>query len=291
VAAVTKDVTRWGNLPGTAPGFGALIVLTLAAISVTRHPSAIQGTGNRIFWLDLALLLIYGAAGIWGRYQSSATLDVAIRLGTMTGFLLGAVLVANHVTELFVPTRNFSLVIGPVFLAFALLAATGSAAMKCTSSLWLAAVAGVWCAMVGTLILLCVGLVLNLTCEDRCELWLRQAFAASEMKDPGGFLIRNTLEAASEGLVRMPIIALLLSLTGAGVSTWMMRRARTTVVVSICAGLLFFTVGVTALSHANSLARSARPPFILGGVILTSVALSVAYPSWSAIRIDRRKRQ
>jgi hypothetical protein len=291
VAAVTKDVTRWGNLPGTTPVFGALLVLTLAAISVTRHPSAIHGTGNRVFWLDLALLLIYGAAGIWGRYQSSATLNVAIRLGTMTGFLFGAVLVANHVTELLVPTRNFSLVIGPVFLAFALLAATGSAAMERTSSLWLAAVAGVWCAMVGTLILLCVGFVLNLTCEDRCELWLRQAFAASAMKDPGGFLIRNTLEAASEGLVRMPIIALLLSLIGAGVSTWMIRRARTTVVVSICSGLLLFTVGATALSHANSLARSARPPFILGGVILTSVALSVAYPSWSAMRRDRRKRQ
>jgi hypothetical protein len=234
--------------------------------------------------------LIYGAAGIWAQYQRNATLDVAIRLGTMTGFLLGAVLVANHVTELFVPTRDFPLVIGPVFLAFALLAATGSAAMERTSSLWLAAVAGVWCAMVGTLILLSVGFVLNLTCEDRCEMWLRQAFATSGMKDPGGFLIRNTLEAASEGLVRMPIVALFLSLIGAGVSTWMIRRARTTVVVSICSGLLLFTVGATALSYANSLARSARPPFIFGGVILTSVALSVAYPSWSAMRRDRRKR-
>jgi hypothetical protein len=290
VAAGTTHATRRGHLPGTTPVLGVLFVLTLTAIGVARHPSAIQGAGNNLFWLDLALLLIYGIAGIWVRHQTSAPLDVAIRLGTMTGFLFGVVLVVNHITELFVPTRNFSLVIGPVFLALALLAATGSAVMERTSSVLLAAVAGVWCAMVGTLILLCAGLALNLTCEARCELWLRQAFAASEMKDPGGFLMRNTLEAASEGLVRMPIIALLLSPMGAWTNAWMVRRSRTTVLVSICSAVLLFMVSAAALSYANSLQRSARPPFIIGGVLLASVALSAAHPSWSALRQDRRKR-
>jgi hypothetical protein len=202
----------------------------------------------------------------------------------MTGFLFGSVLVANHITELFVPTRNFSLVIGPVFLALALLAATGSAVMKRTSSVLLAALAGVWCAMVGTLILLCVGFALNLTYEARCELWLRQAFAASEMTDPGGFLMRNTLEAASEGLVRMPVIALLVAPIGAWTNAWMVRRSRTTVLVSICSAVLLFMGSAAALTYANSLPRSARPPFILGGVLLASVALSAAHPSWSALR-------
>ncbi len=269
---------------------GVLIVLTLTAISVARHPSAIRGAGIRLFWLDFALLAIYGVAGIWMRYQSSAPLDVAIRLGTMTGFLFGVVLVANHVTELFAPARNFTLVIGPVFLALALFAATGSAVQERTSSPLLAVAAGVWCAMVGTLILLCAGLVLDLTCEARCELWLRQAFAASEMNDPGGFLIRNTLEAASEGLVRMPVMALLLSAIGAFTNAWMMRRSRTTVLTSICFALLLFAGGAAALSYANSLSRSARPPYILGGVLLASVALSAAHPSRSALRRDRRKR-
>jgi hypothetical protein len=290
VGARATHATRKGLLPGTTLALGALIVLTLTAICVARHPSAIRGAGNRLFWLDLALLCIYGIAGEWVRHQRSVPLDAAIRRGTMTGFLLGAVLVANHTTELFVPTRNFSLVIGPVFLALALLSATGSAVMERTSSVLLAAAAGVWCAMVGTLILLCVGFVLNLTCETRCELWLRQAFAASEMKDPGGFLIRNTLEAASEGLVRMPVIALLISPIGAWTNAWMARRSRTTVLVSICSAVLLFMGSAAALSYANSLQRSARPPFILGGVLLASVALSAAHPSWSALRQDRRKR-
>lgn len=290
MATGTTHETRRGQLPGTMLILGVLIVLALTAISVARHPSAIQGAGIRLFWLDLALLLIYGLAGIWVRYQSSAPLDVAIRLGTMTGFLFGVVLVANHVTELIVPARNFTLVIGPVFLALALFAATGSAVQERTSSPLLAAAAGVWCAMVGTLILLCAGLVLDLTCEARCELWLRQAFAASEMNDPGGFLIRNTLEAASEGLVRIPVMALLLSPIGAFTNAWMMRRSRTTVLASICFALLLFAGGAAALSYANSLPRSARPPFILGGVLLASVALSAAHPSWSALRRDGRKR-
>ncbi len=290
MAAGTTHATRMGRQPGATLILGVLIVLTLTAISVARHPSAVQGAGLRLFWQDLALLLIYGIAGIWVRYQSSAPVGVAIRLGTMTGFLLGAVLVANHVTELFAPTRNFSLVIGPVFLALALFAATGSTVMERTSSLLLAGAGGVWCAMVGTVILLCVGFVLNLTCEARCELWLRQAFAASEMKDPGGFLIRNTLEAASEGLVRMPVIALFLSAIGAWTNAWMIRRSRTTVLASICAALLLFMGSVASLSYANSLPRSARPPFVLGGVLLASVALSAAHPCWSSLRQDRRKR-
>ena len=52
--------------------------------------------------------------------------------------------------------------------------------------------------MVGTLVLLCVGFVLGLTLESRVEQWLREAFAASGMNDSGGFLVQNTLGAASE---------------------------------------------------------------------------------------------
>jgi hypothetical protein len=51
---------------------------------------------------------------MWLRQQSGEALDVVIRRGTMTDFLLGGVLAANHITELIAQTRNFSLVIAPV---------------------------------------------------------------------------------------------------------------------------------------------------------------------------------
>jgi hypothetical protein len=217
-------------------------------------------------------------------YQSSAGVDLAIRLGTIAGLLLGAVLVANHVIELFVSARSFALVISPVLLTLALLGATGSAATERTGSLLLAIVAGVWCAIVGTLVLLCVGFVFGLTLEARVELWLREAFAASGMNDPGGFLVQNTLEAACEALVRMPVVALFLSLLGALANAWITKRSRTAVLVVICSAALMFIGGPAALWYANSLPRAARPPFILAGVLLASVALSAAHPIWSALR-------
>ena len=289
--AGTTHVTRRGQLPGTMSVLGVLILLTLTAISVARHPSAMQGTGNRLIWQNLALLLTYAVAGIWVRYQSSAPLAAAIRLGTITGLLLGSMLVANHVIELFVPARNFALVICPVFLALALLAATGSAAAEVTKSLLAAVVAGVWCAIVGTLVLLCVGFAISLAAEARVELWLRQAFAESGMNDPGGFVVKNTLEAASEGLVRMPVVALFLSLLGGSMNAWIASRSRRDVLLAACSASLIFVGGAAALWHANALARPARPPFILAGIPLASVALSAVHPIWSALRLAAKARK
>ena len=148
-----------------------------------------------------------------------------------------------HVTEMYVSTRSFVLVISPVLLTLALFGATGSAATERTGSLLLAIVAGVWCAIVGTLVLLCVGFVFGLTLEARVELWLRDAFAASGMNDPAGFLAENTLEAASEALVRMPVVALFLSLFGALANAWIRKRSRTAVLVVFCSAVLMFMGG------------------------------------------------
>jgi len=234
--------------------------------------------------LDVALLLAYGIAATWIRNRGNAGMHVAIHLGTITGLLLGVVLVANHSIELFVPDRPFALVISPVLLALALFGATGSAAMERTGSLRLAVVAGVWCAMLGTLVLLCVGFVLGLTLEARVERWLREAFEASEMNDPGGFSVRNMLQAASEALVRMPVVALFLSLFGASASARIARQSRIVVLVTVYSAPFILVGGAAALCYANSIPRAARPPFILPGVFVTSVALAAAHPIWSACR-------
>lgn len=268
----------------SAPVLGVVTVLTLMAVSVERHPSSLQGTGNRLLWLDVALLLTYGIAVIWALYQGSTGVNSAIRLGTTAGLVLGTILVANHVIELFVPARTFAVVISPVLLTLALLAATGSVAAERTGSLLLAIVAGVWCAILGTLMLLCVGLVFCLAWEVRVELWLRDAFAASGMNDPGGFIVRNTLETASEALVRMPAAALFLSLLGALANASISKRPRTAVIMIFCSAALMFIGGACSLWYANSLSRSARPPFVLTGVLLASISLSAAHPIWSALR-------
>ena len=278
---------RTCHLLGGATVVGVLVVLGLIAVGVARYPASIQASGNSFFWTDVTLLMIYGLAAIWVWNQRQARIRSAFMIGATAGLLLGAVCVANHVIELFVPARNFALVISPVFLVFGLLGTAGSVAWERTRSLVLAVIAGVWCAVVGTLILIVVALVLDFAFEARAELLLKEPFAASGMSDPRAFLERNTLEAASEGLVRMPALALFLSLLGALANAWIAQWRRIAALAAVWIAPLFLVMGAYLLWSANSLERSARPPLVIAGILLAGVALSVAHPISSALRRRR----
>jgi hypothetical protein len=108
------------------------------------------------------------------------------------------------------------------------------------------------------------------------------------MTDHGAFLERNSLQAASEGLVRMPVLALLLSLLGASANAWIARWSRTVVLAAAWIAPIFLVMGAAALWSANSLARSARPPLVLAGVLLSGVALAAAHPIAATLRRSRR---
>jgi len=238
--------------------------------------------------MDVAILLTYGIAGIRVWHQSCPEVDVSVSVGAQVGVVLGAVLVANHVLESYVPVRPFILIISPVFLMLALFGATGSAAWERTQSLVLAVIAGVWCAMVAILIALCVVFCLNLVFEEHAEVQLHEAFAASGMNDPGAFLVKNMLEATSEGLVRMPIFAVFLSFIGAVTNAWISGASRRTALAATYLTPFMFVAGAVALRHADSLERAARPPFVMTGVVLAGVALCGAHPIWSVVRRTRQ---
>ena len=215
-------------------------------------------------------------------------MNLSLRVGAQVGVLLGAVHVANHVLESYVPHRPFVLIISPVFLMLALFGAAGSTAWERTRSLSLAAIAGVWCAIAGILIALCVVFSTNLAFEGNAELQMHEAFAASGMNDPGAFLVRNMLEATSEGLVRMPIFAVFLSFIGAITNAWISGASPRHALAAAFLAPLMFGVGAAALWHADSLERAARPPFVMTGVALAGLALCGTHPTWSALRRARQ---
>jgi hypothetical protein len=289
---VTDESTqmRRQHMLGGTTVLGVLVVLSLIAVGVARHPASIQGAGSALLRMDVALLLVYGIAGIWVWYQRRPEVNTSLSVGAQVGVLLGAVHIANHVIESFVPIRYFVLGISPVFLMLALFGAAGSAAWERTRSIVLAVIAGLWCAIVAMLIALCVAFCVNLAFEARAELRLHAAFAASGMNDPGAFLVKNMLEAASEGLVRMPAFALFLSLIGALANAWITERSRSAALAAAWLAPLMFVTGTAALWYANSLERAARPPFVMAGVLLAGVALCGAHPIWSALRRTRRGR-
>jgi hypothetical protein len=263
--------------------FGALLVLSLVAAGVLHRPASLQGAGSVLLGMDVALLLAYGIAGIVAWKQSANNANMAAVVGARIGVLLGAVQIANHLIEAFVPIRPFLLIISPVLLMLALLGAAGAAAWERTRSLVSAVIGGVWCAIVATLITLSFAISFNLIFAARVDRQLREAFAASGMSDPGGFRVRNILEASSEILVRMPLFAVCLAFSGAVLQAWMDAKSRRIAVASSFVAPLMFAVGASALWHANAVERVARPPFVMSGVLLSGVALCAAYPIWSVL--------
>lgn len=264
---------------------GTLLVLSLVGVGVMDHPASVQGSGTRLLLMDVALLLVYGIAGVavWKQRACNANIAAAI-VGAQIGLLLGAVQIANHLIEAFVPTRPFVLIISPVLLMLGLLGTAGAAAWEHTRSLVLAVTGGVSCAIVATLITLSFAISFNLFFAARVDWQLREAFAASGMIDPGGFRVRNILEASSEILVRMPLFAICLAFAGAVIHGWMSRESRTMTIAASFLAPLIFAAGASALWHANAVERAARPPFVISGVLLSGVALCAAYPIWSMLR-------
>src|SRR6202047_1195649 len=262
---------------------GTILVLSLVATGVMQHRASAQGSGIGLLWTDVALLVVYGFAGMIVWKQRSPSAIAAAMVGAQIGLVVGAVQIANHLIEAFVPTRPFVLVISPVLLTLALLGTAGAAAWEQTGSLVLAVISGVSCAIVATLITLCFAISFNLLFASRVDWQLREAFAASGMIDQAGFRVRNILEASSEILVRMPLLAIFLAFASAVIHAWMSRESRRALVLAARFLTPFvFAVGAAALWHANAIERAARPPFVLSGVLLTGVALCAVYPIWSA---------
>jgi hypothetical protein len=263
---------------------GTILVLSLVAAGVMQHRASVQGSGIGLLWTDVALLVLYGFAGMIIRKQRYPGPITAAMVGAQIGMLVGAVQIANHLIEAFVPTRTFVLVISPVLLTLALLGMAGASAWERTGSLVLAVISGVSCAIVATLITLCFAISFNLLFALRVDWQLREAFAASGMIDRAAFRVRNLLKASSEILVRMPLLAICLAFAGAIIQAWMSRESRRAVVLAARFLALFgFALGAAALWHANGIERAARPPFVLSGVLLTGIALCAAYPIWSAL--------
>jgi hypothetical protein len=133
------------------------------------------------------------------------------------------------------------------------------------------------------LILLSFALTLNLAFEAHSAAWLHEALVVSGMTDPRAFVVRNSLEAASEILVRLPIAALVLSLGGCLANAWITAWPRFLAVIAASFTPLIFLAGAASLWYADSLERAARPPFVMAGLLSVSIALCGAHPIWLSL--------
>ncbi len=117
-----------------------ILVLSLIATGVMQHRASTQGSGVGILQTDFALLVVYGFAGLFVWNQRSRSAITAAMAGAQIGLIVGAVAIANHLVEAFVPARPFVVIISPVLLTLGLLGMAGAAAWERTGSLALAVV-------------------------------------------------------------------------------------------------------------------------------------------------------
>lgn len=267
---------------------GSLLVLLLILISVVRHPSSL-GTGLLI--TDITLLSGYGVFSVWVWRQRDPKRKDALAAGAGSAILLGVVLIASHAIEWFAldvnRTAQLARGAGSVLLMLALLGAAGSAGWERTRSIKLAVVAGLWCGTLAILMLLNFAFTLNLAFERHAASWLHGAFEASGMSDPGAFVVRNSLEAASEVLVRVPAAALVLSFLGSLSNAWIRARSRSFAVFAAWVASFILLAGAGSLWYADSLQRAARPPFVMAGILAAGIALCGAHPIWSFLSRSR----
>src|SRR5271169_3081683 len=95
---------------------GTILVLSLVAAGVMRHREGAQGSGVGLLWTDVTLLVAYGSAGILVWKQRSPGMIAATMVGAQIALLVGAVAIANHLIEAFVPAGPFVLIVSPVLL-------------------------------------------------------------------------------------------------------------------------------------------------------------------------------
>ena len=286
-------IFNWRSITGhrtraSAVVLGVMLVLSLFAVSVWRHPESIEGGRGCFLVIDIVLVFIYGVFGVCIALQRSAKANIALNVGALVGLILGLINIAHHFIEFLVPFRgrmaSVLLGAGHVLLMFALFSVAGSLAWERTRAIGLATIAALWSALLSVSMLLVFAFFLLLAFESRAELELQEAFLASGMNDPGAFLVKNSLEAASEALIRMPALALLFSLAGALANAWMSRLTRTLALAAAFLVPVAFMAGAALLWYADSLERASRPPFVMAGLLLAGFSLVGIHAIWCALR-------
>ena len=256
----------------------ALLVLSFFVLGVMLHPESIKNTGNSFLVEDIVLVFLFIVASVWVIRQRIPKVSASLSVGAIVGIILGMTHIVHHIAEFFSSLgeeRTALFVIGAchTLLILALLCVAGSIARERSGSIVLAVVAGLWSSILSVLILVAFGFSVNLFFESRAILHMHEAFQASGISDPRAFLVKNTMESASEAFLRLPILALILSFAGGLANAWVSHRERHTIIILAYLIPFVFIAGAILLWYANSLERAARPPFIMIGLLLAGVSL------------------
>jgi len=237
-------------------------------------------------------LLLYAAPSQWIKRSPSDQIRSAFRRGISFGAVLGAAALVGHTFEVFaalVPPLPAILGVGMWGLMFLLFGLASAETYRREESIALGIAASIWAALISAVITIVFAFTVGLLFMPQMQRVLAGAFAVSGMKDERAFVIRNMLDGASTHLLIAPAVAVLAG-AASGIACYVLKPIRrpTAAALALCA-VLVFAGGVGALRFASSLERSARPPFVMLGLLSLGVTLTSAGPVFAAIRDPKRR--
>jgi hypothetical protein len=270
---------------------GIAIVAILMLLSIVRFPESLSESGWSNLLVTAAALVAYGGVAAWARRQTAARTQTALSRGAQVGGFLAVVSLINLGVEHFVylgaasdATRGVSMW-AVLFLSFGF---AGSSVDTKVGSLILGIVSSIWAAVVNSVAILIGGFSLALLFMPHMKQILFDAFSHSNMKDPGAFVVHNTMGAAASHALLLPVLAAIFGCGGA-VAGKLLRPVQRRGGIALCIGaVVILALALAAIRHASSLDRAQRPPYIMAGLLGLGVTLMCAYPIVVAVRRPAR---
>lgn len=266
------------------------VTFVLLMWSGWRFRESLTSGGLPTFLGAVGALVVYWVLSEWLRRASTGLLRTAMISGAKIGVVVGILAIINHVIEVFSWLRPPAPAIlgvtmwGLMFLAFG---GASSITYSRTLSMGSALFASVWSALISSAATVLFAVSAGLVFTARMENILAAEFARSGMRQPQAFVVRHLFEGALTHLVAAPLLAVVVgaaSLVACALLKGVPRR-RLAILGSL--DLLLLSGGVFAIHFASSLERSARPPFIMAGLLGLCLSLASASALIASIGINR----
>lgn len=151
--------------------------------------------------------------------------------------------------------------------------------------------ASVWSALVSSAAAVLFAVSAGLVFMARMESILAGEFARSGMSQPQAFVVRHLFEGALTHLVAAPLLAGVVGTASLFVCALLQNVPRRMLVILGSLDLLLLSGGVFAIHFASSLERSARPPFIMAGLLGLCLSLASVLPLIASIRMTGVNRE
>jgi hypothetical protein len=236
------DNTGYGFYNGTNINMSNLRLrqIFLAAVIVigifigygtTRFPRIGREAGILSLLIPVAMLLIYSVIAIWITHQPTQLRSRVLKFGTLFGLLIGTIFILDMSVENFVELDQQAMTVstlGFMLLIFLVFACAGWNGTMEANQLPFGILTSVWSAMIGVVIALLFGFLINFLFTQRLELNLQFSgeFIRSGSHDLETFTFWNTLDSASSHLLEAPILAIVFGMVGSLASLGLNRFHR-----------------------------------------------------------------